>query len=84
MTQVSSCTRCWLTHRAAAGKNLITKLASLAYLRQFERLQIVNLSGNPVAKDPSYRCPVPAAHLLGAHVLRRSPACVPAYCAPSQ
>ena len=38
-----------------AGNNAISDLASIAYLRQFQRLQIVNLGGNPVARNPNYR-----------------------------
>ncbi|GBF93015.1 flagellar associated protein [Raphidocelis subcapitata] len=37
------------------GQNNISKLSAIGYLRRFPRLQLVNLAGNPVAKDPSYR-----------------------------
>jgi hypothetical protein len=37
------------------GNNNISKLSAVGYLRRFERLQLVNLAGNPVARDPGYR-----------------------------
>jgi len=37
------------------GRNKINKLENLLYLRQFKKLQVVTLEGNPVCKDPEYR-----------------------------
>ncbi|KIY99489.1 hypothetical protein MNEG_8472 [Monoraphidium neglectum] len=37
------------------GNNAIAKLDSVGYLRRFNRLQAVNLAGNPVARNPNYR-----------------------------
>mmetsp|Transcript_13763 Transcript_13763/g.29764 ORF Transcript_13763/g.29764 Transcript_13763/m.29764 type:complete len:277 (-) Transcript_13763:1483-2313(-) len=37
------------------GRNKINKLENLLYLRQFKKLRLVTLDGNPVCKDPEYR-----------------------------
>lgn len=39
----------------SAGNNCISKLSSIGYLRRFSKLQLVNLAGNPVARDASYK-----------------------------
>lgn len=44
------------TSPLCAGNNAIAKLDSIGYMRRFVRLQIVNLAGNPVARNPNYRC----------------------------
>ncbi|KAI8467123.1 MAG: hypothetical protein J3K34DRAFT_524029 [Monoraphidium minutum] len=37
------------------GNNAIARLEAVAYLRRFQHLQLVNLAGNPVARNPNYR-----------------------------
>ena len=44
-----------LQHALCAGNNTIGKLPVIGYLRRFRKLQLVNLAGNPVARDASYR-----------------------------
>eukprot|EP00163_Fabomonas_tropica_P010984 TRINITY_DN213_c0_g3_i1.p1 TRINITY_DN213_c0_g3~~TRINITY_DN213_c0_g3_i1.p1 ORF type:complete len:578 (+),score=178.29 TRINITY_DN213_c0_g3_i1:63-1736(+) len=37
------------------GNNVLKNLDNLMYLRQFRRLRMVNITGNPVCADPEYR-----------------------------
>lgn len=38
-----------------AGSNCIARLESVSYLVRFSNLQLLNLAGNPLAKDADYR-----------------------------
>ena len=38
-----------------AGNNHLSKLDRVMYLRQFERLELVNLAGNPLCREANYR-----------------------------
>lgn len=46
----------------SVGNNAIAELENVMYLRRFDHLRLVNLSGNPVCKDPEYQAYV-LAHL---------------------
>ncbi|KAL3681837.1 hypothetical protein R1sor_024793 [Riccia sorocarpa] len=37
------------------GNNFISELEDVAYFRQFRKLRLLVLSGNPISKDPEYR-----------------------------
>ncbi|KAK9824206.1 hypothetical protein WJX72_008534 [[Myrmecia] bisecta] len=37
------------------GRNNITSLHNVMYLRQFKRLRLINLSGNPISNDSDYK-----------------------------
>jgi hypothetical protein len=39
----------------AAGSNQLSRLESVSYLVRFTNLQLLNLAGNPLAKEPDYR-----------------------------
>lgn len=38
-----------------AGNNHLSKLDRVMYLRQFDRLELVNLAGNPLCREANYR-----------------------------
>lgn len=38
-----------------AGRNNISSFDNVMYLRQFKKLRLVNLAGNPIAAAPDYR-----------------------------
>lgn len=38
-----------------AGRNSISSFDNVMYLRQFKKLRLVNLAGNPIAAAPDYR-----------------------------
>ncbi len=38
-----------------AGRNNISSFDNVMYLRQFKKLRLVNLAGNPIAASPDYR-----------------------------
>jgi hypothetical protein len=40
---------------AAAGSNQLSRLECVSYLVRFSNLQLLNLAGNPLAKEPDYR-----------------------------
>lgn len=49
-------------HVLSVGNNQLKDLENMKYLRQFENLRTLNLTGNPIKSDPSYESYI-AAHL---------------------
>ncbi|GBG31896.1 Dynein regulatory complex subunit 3 [Hondaea fermentalgiana] len=47
--------KCTKLECLSVGSNKINKLENLLYLRQFKKLRLVTLEGNPVCNDPEYR-----------------------------
>ena len=46
----------WLQCRVCvAGRNNVSAFDNVMYLRQFKKLRLVNLAGNPIALLPDYR-----------------------------
>ncbi len=52
---VENLERCAALECLSLGRNKINRLDNLLYLRQFRKLQLLTLEGNPVCKDPEYR-----------------------------
>jgi hypothetical protein len=46
---------CVLPALAVSGSNQLSRLESVSYLVRFTNLQLLNLAGNPLAKEPDYR-----------------------------
>jgi len=62
LESIESLEQCTQLECLSLGRNKINKLESVLYLRQFSKLRLVTLEGNPVCKDPEYRMYV-LAHL---------------------